>query len=473
MKESLMDHAPADLTTLLECQRAAWRARQPDYAQRMGDLARLRAALKSKVEEFARAIDADFGCRPRYETLISDGMVVLHAIDHALAHLRRWMKPQHVRAGWLFPLARCEILPKPLGVIGILSPWNYPVNLALVPLVDALAAGNHAMLKPSEHTPRTSALLAELIADVFPPERVAVVQGAAGIAAAFAALPFDHLFFTGSTATGAKVMAAAAPNLTPVTLELGGKSPAIIAPGNVNATTVARIAAGKFLNAGQTCIAPDYVLLHETDRDAFVAHLHDYVAKHYPSLRDSLDYASIVNDAQYTRLHRWLDEARAAGARVITLPDDDANDPARRVLAPTLVLDAPETIALMDEEIFGPVLPIVTFRHVDEAIAYVNARPRPLALYHFDHDTARTQRVLAACIAGGVCVNDTVLHFVQSRLPFGGVGASGMGAYHGHAGFLTFSKQMPVFRQARWSSFALLRPPYGKLAEWLARFLTR
>lgn len=468
-----MGHASVDLSALLGRQRAAWRARQPDYVQRMDDLARLRAALKLKLEEFARAIDADFGCRPRHETLLSEGMIVLHAIDHARVNLKRWMKPRHMWAGWLFPLARCEILPKPLGVVGILSPWNYPVNLALIPLIDALAAGNHAMLKPSEHTPRTSALLAELIAGVFPSERVAVVQGDASLAAAFAALPFDHLFFTGSSATGAKVMAAAAPNLTPVTLELGGKSPAIVAPGNANATTVARIAAGKFLNAGQTCIAPDYILLHEADRDAFVVHLRDYIAKHYPSLRDSCDYASIVNDAQHTRLCGWLEEARAAGAQVITLPDGDANDPVRRVLAPTLVLDAPKTISLMHEEIFGPILPIVTYRNINEAIAYVNARPRPLALYHFDHDTTRTQRLLAACIAGGVCVNDTVLQFVQSRLPFGGVGASGMGAYHGHAGFLTFSKQMPVFRQARWSSFALLRPPYDKLADRLVKFLTR
>ncbi|MEO6967784.1 MAG: coniferyl aldehyde dehydrogenase [Rhodanobacteraceae bacterium] len=465
--------AVTDLTATLQAQRAAWRARQPGYAQRMDDLARLRAALKRKLEDFARVIDADFGRRPRHETLISDGMVVLHAIDHARAHLKHWMKPRRVRADWLFPLARCEILAKPLGVVGILSPWNYPVNLALIPLVDALAAGNHAMLKPSEHTPRTSALLAELIAGVFPPERVAVAQGGAGVAAAFVALPFDHLFFTGSTATGAKVLAAAAPNLTPVTLELGGKSPAIVAPGNADATSAARIAAGKFLNAGQTCIAPDYVLLHESDRDVFVAHLRGYVDEHYPSFRDSRDYASIVNGAQYTRLRGWLDEACAAGAQVITLPDCGANDPSQRVLAPTLVLDAPETITLMREEIFGPVLPIVTYRNIDEAITYVNARPRPLALYHFDHDIARTQHVLDACIAGGVCVNDTVLQFVQSRLPFGGIGPSGMGAYHGHAGFLTLSKRMPVLRQARWSSFALLRPPYGKFADRLLKFLTR
>lgn len=460
------------LATLLERQRAAWRAQAPDYAQRMDDLTRLRAAFKTRLEAFVRAIDEDFGRRPRHETLIADGMTVLHAIDHARRHLKRWMQPRRVGPHWVFLPARCEIIVKPLGVAGILAPWNYPLNLVLIPLVDALAAGNHVMLKPSEHTPRTSALLDDLIRAAFPRERVAVVQGNATVASAFASLPFDHLFFTGSTATGAKVMAAAAPNLTPVTLELGGKSPAIVTPDYPLKLAAQRIAAGKLLNAGQTCIAPDYVLLHESLRDAFVQHLRDYVSQHYPILRDSPDYTSIVNAAQYTRLAAYLDEARAAGARVITLPDEQANDAPARVLAPTLVLDAPDSIALMREEIFGPILPIVTWKEIGEAIGYVNARPHPLALYHFDNDRARTQHVLNSCDAGGVCINDTVLHFAQSRLPFGGVGASGMGAYHGHAGFLTFSRRVPVFRQARVSSFALLRPPYRKLADFLVRFLT-
>jgi len=300
-----------------------------------------------------------------------------------------------------------------------------------------------------------------------------VVQGDASVAAAFAALPFDHLFFTGSTATGARVMAAAAPNLTPVTLELGGKSPAIIAPGYPLKTAAERIAAGKLLNAGQTCIAPDYVLLPEGARTEFVQQLRDYVARHYPALRESPDYASIVNDTHYARLRGYLDEARAAGATLIALPDEAANDARARVLAPTLVLNANENLRVMHEEIFGPILPIVTYRRIEDAIAYVNARPRPLALYHFDHDHARTRRVLDACVAGGACVNDTVLHFAQSRLPFGGVGTSGMGSYHGHAGFLTFSHRMPVFRQSRLSSFALLRPPYRGLADRLTEFLTR
>lgn len=468
-----MDTPGTGLCQLLHRQREAWRARPPERAQRMDDLARLRAAFKARLEDFARAVSADFGHRPRVETLLADGVPAVHEIDHVLRHLKRWMRARRVGTDASFLPARCEIIPRPLGVVGIISPWNYPVNLALVPLVDALAAGNHVLLKPSEHTPRTSALLAEMLAEVFPPERVAVVQGGAEVAAAFAALPFDHLLFTGSTAVGAKVLAAAAPNLVPVTLELGGKSPAIMAPGCATSRNVARIAAGKFLNAGQTCIAPDYVLLHAAERDAFVGHLREYVAAHYPALRAGGDYASIASDAQHARLLAWLDEARAAGAQVVTLPDDASGDRARRILAPTVVLGAPDSIALMRGEIFGPVLPVVTYREFDETIGYVNARPRPLSLYVFDDDRARVGRVLAACTAGSVAVNDCVFQFVQSRLPFGGVGPSGMGAYHGHAGFLAFSKQMPVFRQARWSATAWLRPPYDARVERLLRFLLR
>ena len=467
-----MDTPITRLDALLQAQRAARQARTPDYAQRMDDLARLRRAFKARLEDFVRAVSTDFGHRPRVETLLADGMPVLNEIDHVREHLRRWMRTRRVAADATFFPAHCEIVTRPLGVVGVVSPWNYPVNLALIPLVDALAAGNHVMLKPSESTPRTSALLAEVLAEVFPIERVAVVQGGADVGAAFAALPFDHLLFTGSTAVGAKVLAAAAPNLTPVTLELGGKSPAIVAPGCVNARNVARIAVGKFLNAGQTCIAPDYVLVHETERDAFVALLHTCVARHYPPPDGGGDYASIINDAQHARLCAWLDEARGAGAQIIPL-HAGLHDEARRRIAPTVVLDAPDSLALMREEIFGPVLPVVTYRHFDEALDHVNARPRPLSLYVFDDDQARIKRVLATCTAGSVAVNDCLFQFAQSRLPFGGVGSSGMGAYHGHAGFLAFSKQVPVFRQARWSATAWLRPPYGARAERLLRWLLR
>ncbi|HVB84922.1 MAG TPA: aldehyde dehydrogenase family protein, partial [Rhodanobacteraceae bacterium] len=315
--------------------------------------------------------------------------------------------------------------------------------------------------------------LAELLASVFPQERVATVLGGPEVGATFTTLPFDHLFFTGSTAVGRKVALAAAPNLTPVTLELGGKSPAIVAPDYPLATAAARIAAGKLLNAGQTCIAPDYVLLPTAAREGFVQALRSYVQQHYPALRDTPDYTSIVSERQYARLKHLVEDARAKGATVVTLPGEDAHDPARRVFAPTLLLGVDDGMAVMQEEIFGPILPLVGYGAIEEAVAYVNRHPQPLALYHFDHDRARTERVLDQTLAGGVSVNDAVLHIVQSRLPFGGVGPSGMGHYHGHAGFLTFSKQKSVFRQARFSSLALLRPPYGAFAERMLKFLTR
>jgi coniferyl-aldehyde dehydrogenase len=463
-----------ELRPTLEHLRAAQARQVPDYAQRRSDLQRLRAALKAALPAMDAALNADFGRRSRHESLVSDGMTVLHEIDHLLGHLRGWMRPQRRRTDWLFWPARAEVRFQPLGVVGVISPWNYPVNLALIPLATAIAAGNHVYLKPSEHTPATSAWLRALLADVFPDGRVAVALGGPEVAAAFAALPFDHLFFTGSTAVGRRVMAAAAQNLTPVTLELGGKSPAIIADGYPLPTAAARIASGKWLNAGQTCIAPDYVLLPQASRDGFVQALRAEVQARYPQLDDNPDYTRIVNPGQYQRLRGYLDDARARGAEVIELvPVERARADQQRLIPPTLVIEPGDDTRLMQEEIFGPILPIRSYQTLDDAIGYINAHDRPLALYHFDLDRARTEHVLQRTVAGGVSVNDTVMHIAQSRLPFGGVGPSGMGHYHGHDGFLTFSKQKPVFYQARWSSMSLFKPPYGKLADFLVRFLTR
>ncbi|HPA01786.1 MAG TPA: coniferyl aldehyde dehydrogenase [Chiayiivirga sp.] len=464
----------SDLAPTLERLRRAHAAKVPDFAQRRDDLRRLRSVFKARMDEMVGAVNADFGGRSRHETLLTDAMTVLAEIDHTLRHLRRWMRPQRRSVDWLFLPARAQVRFQPLGVIGVISPWNYPVNLALIPLVSAIAAGNHVYLKPSEHVPRTSAFLASLLAEVFPTNRVAVALGGADVAAAFSALPFDHLFFTGSTAVGRHVMAAAAPNLTPVTLELGGKSPAIIAPGYPLATAAARIATGKWLNAGQTCIAPDYVLLPRQSRDAFAQALRSEVGARYPQLDANPDYTRIVNEGQYRRLRALLDEAREKGATVLPLREiDPAKADAERLIAPTLVLDPPSDTRLMREEIFGPILPLVSVDSVDAAIDYVNARERPLALYHFDLDRARTEQVLDRTVAGGVSVNDTILHIAQSNLPFGGVGPSGMGAYHGHEGFLALSKRKPVFYQSRLSSMALFKPPYRGLADRLAKFLTR
>ena len=338
----------------------------------------------------------------------------------------------------------------------------------------AIAAGNHAYLKPSEHTPRTALWLRELLADVFPADRVAVALGGPGVGAAFAALPFDHLLFTGSTAVGRKVMAAAAPNLTPVTLELGGKAPAIVCADYPLESAAARIASGKWFNAGQTCIGVDYALIDAPRRDAFVAALRAQVAARYGDFAEAGDYTRIINDTQLARLRGYLDDARGRGCEVIELA---AIDPARaqreRLLPPTLVLDPPDEAALMREEIFGPILPVRSYRTLDDALAVVAAHARPLALYPFSRDRATVERILARTSSGGVTVNDTLVHFGVHDLPFGGIGPSGMGAIHGKAGFDTFSKQLPVFRQSRLAASDWIKPPYRGLVDRLVRLLAR
>ena len=469
--DAIADTQPADLAPTLQRLRDAWQARKPDYAQRRDDLQRLRDALKRRLDEMARTIAADFGHRSLDESRIADGMTALNEIDHLLRHLRRWMKPRRVGVGWRFLPARAQVRPVPLGVVGVIAPWNYPVNLALIPLATAIAAGNHVFLKPSEHTPRTSAFLRDLLAEVFPADRVAVATGGAEVGAAFAALPFDHLVFTGSTAVGRKVMAAAAANLTPLTLELGGKSPAIIGEDYPVDKAAARLATGKWFNCGQTCIAPDYVLVPAGKRDALVAALRAEVhARYGKDLGNRGDYTRVVNDGQYARLQGYLDDARARGVEAITLAGQA--DPAQRLLPPTLLLDPPDDATVMQEEIFGPLLPVKGYRSLDEAIAYVNGRDRPLALYPFSHDRATIDTILHHTLAGGVSVNDTLLHFAIGDLPFGGVGPSGMGAYHAKAGFDAMTKQLPVLRQARLAGSDLLKPPYSK-AKWLIDLIVR
>jgi coniferyl-aldehyde dehydrogenase len=465
------DTPTTELRPTLDRLRAAWQARKPDAAQRRDDLQRLRQALASRLDAMAAAISADFGHRSTDESRIADGMTVLNDIDHLRGHLRGWMKPRRVGVGWRFLPARAQVRPMPLGVVGVIAPWNYPVNLALVPLATAIAAGNHVYLKPSEHTPRSSGFLRELLAEVFPADRVAVATGGAEVGAAFAALPFDHLVFTGSTAVGRKVMAAAARNLTPLTLELGGKSPAIVCDDYPIAQAAARLATGKWFNAGQTCIAPDYVLVPERKRDALVQALRDEVRSRYGAAFDNAgDYTRIVNDGQYARLQGYLDDAHRRGIETLVLAG--AADPAQRLLPPTLLLDPGDDAAVMQEEIFGPILPIKGYRTLDEAIDYVNGHERPLALYPFSRDHATVERILRDLPAGGVSVNDTLFHFAIPGLPFGGVGASGMGAYHGRAGFDAMSKQLPVLWQTRRSGGDLLKPPYRK-AKWLIDLIVR
>ena len=462
-----------DLDALLAMMRAAWTKNTPSYAQRMSDLERLRAGVLKHKDAICEAVSADFGRRSKHETLLADVMMVLDDIKHIRKHLRSWMADKRVAIDFKAWPARGRIIYKPLGVVGVLAPWNYPVMLSLGPLAAAIAAGNHVILKPSENTPRTSSLLAKLLAEVFPSERVSVVLGGPELAAAVSALPLDHLLFTGSTSVGKLVMAAAARNLTPVTLELGGKSPTIIAPDFDVSKAATRIAAMKLLNAGQTCIAPDYVLLPEAQRDAFVAAFQAEVRQSYPALASNSDYTSIVNTRQAQRLRGYLSDASEKGAEVISICDGNQPGNDSNVLPPTLVLNTKPEMRLMQDEIFGPILPILTYSTIEEALAYVNAQARPLAFYLFDRDKARQQRVLNAITAGGVTLNDCALHVTQQNMPFGGIGPSGMGHYHGHAGFLTFTKAMPVFEQARWSGFWLLKPPFKGLADKALAFLVR
>ena len=450
--------------------RTAWQANKPGYAQRRDDLKRLRAAVKLQLPQMVAAMQADFGQRAEAECRLADGMTTLAAIDYLLAHLRDWMRPLPVSPGWRLLPARAEIRPVPLGVVGVISPWNYPVNLALIPLATAIAAGNHVMLKPSEHTPATSAWLASLLAAVFPDNRVAVIQGGAEVAAAFSSLPFDHLKFTGSTAVGRKVMAAAAEHLTPLTLELGGKSPAIVCADYPIEKAAARLATGKWFNGGQTCIAPDYVLVEggaarvQALADALAAQVR---ARYGDDLAASPDYTRIINDRQYQRLMAHLADAHGRGLEVRALAGVPADAAARRLIAPTLILQPGNDATVMGEEIFGPLLPIIAVGSLEAAIARINAGDRPLALYPFSHNRKAVERLLTGTVAGGVTVNDTLLHFAAEGLPFGGVGASGMGAYHGRAGFDAMSKQLPILWQRRFAASDFLKPPYKPLQRLL------
>jgi acyl-CoA reductase-like NAD-dependent aldehyde dehydrogenase len=444
----------------------------PSWKLRVDRLQRLARMLREQREAFAAAIDADFGQRPAEETTLLELFPSLAAVRHALRHGRRWMRPRAAPTSLAFLPGRNRLLPQPRGVVGIIVPWNYPLFLAVGPLVDALVAGNRAMVKMSEFTPRFSALFAEQVGQYFAADEVVVIIGDAAVAQAFTSLPLDHLLFTGSTAVGHHVMRAAAAHLTPVTLELGGKSPAIIGPGADLAQAVERILVGKLVNAGQTCIAPDYVLLPRKRMDDFVTLARAAMARLYPDLANNRQYASVVSDRHFARLAALRDEAVAAGARAEGLAETSA-DPAHRLFPPQLLLDVPEAAQVMREEIFGPLLPLVACDSIGQAIDYVNARPHPLALYLFERDPAAIEAVLARTQAGGVTVNDTLYHIAQHGLPFGGVGASGMGGYHGKAGFETFSHLKPVFTQSRWSGAGLLRPPYGKRFKRLLELLLR
>jgi coniferyl-aldehyde dehydrogenase len=470
----LLSH-PTDLAARFEAQRHAF-AQEPDPSLqvRLSRLDRLLALIDTHEAAIVQAIDADFGGRSAHETRLAELFVVRAGIRHARAHLKTWMRTRRVPTALYFRPGYNRLTPQPLGVVGVVAPWNYPFQLAIGPALAALAAGNRVLIKPSELTPRLSALLDGCIRDAFDPGELSVVTGDVETGKAFVRLPFDHLFFTGSTAVGRDVAQAAAANLTPVTLELGGKSPAIVDPSADFAAAARRIAFGKLLNAGQTCVAPDYLLVPAGSAETIAQHLTATIARCYPTLADNPDYTAIVSARHRARLADLVDEARAAGARVIEIrPAGERFDADSRKFPPTLVIGAPDTTRLMREEIFGPVLPIVEYADLDDALARLRRHDRPLALYWFGRDAARRDRVLRETLSGGVTVNDCLWHLAQEHQPFGGVGPSGIGAYHGKWGFDTFSKHKPVFHQARWNGTALFHPPYGKTFDLLLRVLSR
>lgn len=411
------------------------------------------------------AIDRDFEGRSADETLLAELLPSVQGLRHAERHLHRWMKPSRRKVGLAFQPARAQVLYQPLGVVGVIVPWNYPLLLAIGPLTGALAAGNRVTLKLSEATPATGLLLKALLERVFPSDLVSVVLGEVEVGQAFSGLPFDHLLFTGATTVGRHVMSAAAQNLTPVTLELGGKSPAIVS-GSVPLDTAAeRIAFGKLVNAGQTCVAPDYVLVPRERLDAFAEAYRRAVHRLYPIIADNPDYSAIINPRQLQRLEHLLADARDKGARVLDLYPGEPRQGRR--LPPHLVLEASDDMQVMQDEIFGPLLPLVPYDTLEQALAYVQQRPRPLALYYFGYDRGEQAHVLRHTHSGGVCLNDTLLHVAQDDLPFGGIGASGMGHYHGHEGFLTFSKAKAVLAKQRLNAARLIYPPYGKALQRL------
>lgn len=443
-----------------------------ERAVREARLDALLALVHDNAERFVEAIAADFGHRSAHETRLLELFPSFEAIRHNRSHVGAWMKPQGKSPSIWFRPGRARIIPQPLGVVGIIVPWNYPLYLAVSPLAAALAAGNRVMIKMSEFTPRTGALLAELATRYFSEDQVAVVLGDAAVGADFARLPFDHLLFTGSTKVGHDIMRMAADNLTPVTLELGGKSPVILGPDYPLAKAAERIMVGKLLNAGQTCIAPDYVLVPAGREQAFIEAARAVVAKCFPDLAATPDYTAIINERHYQRLQGYVADAEARGAKIEPL-STAAADATRRKLPPLAVLNVDDNMRVMQDEIFGPLLPILPYTDLDAAIAYVNRHPRPLALYCFENDAGRRDRVLNETIAGGVTVNDTILHIAQENLPFGGVGPSGMGHYHGIEGFRTFTKQKAVFYQSGLNGMSLFNPPYGALFERLTKFLMR
>lgn len=460
----------ADMQRIFLAQRSAYSLRpMPSASERVNNLQRLRDVLVKYQDDLCDAVSQDFGHRSKDETKIAEILTSLEAIKYSSKHVHGWMKPQKRHSGLLATPAKARVAPQPLGVVGVIVPWNYPIFLALGPLVGALSAGNRVMIKTSSFTPRLGETLKRMLGEAFTEDTVAVITGRGEVSEAFSHLPFDQITFTGSTNVGRTVMANAAANLTPVLLELGGKSPAIVHESFPVADAAERIAFGKCWNAGQTCVAPDYLLMPRGKTDEFVITFTAQVSKMYPTLLTNADYTSIVNEKQYTRIQSYLEDARAQGARVIEINPANEHFENTRKIPPTIVLGATPDMLIMQNEIFGPVLPILEVESLSQALEFVNARPRPLALYYFDYDEARADYVVSHTHSGATGINDVVTHVGVDDLPFGGVGPSGMGRYHAKEGFETYSNMKAVLERSKFYSVRYILPPFNKAAHGLVK----
>ena len=465
--------AEEKMLELLRLQRESYLAEGEVSAEtRIDRLDRTIDVLVANAEKISEAMNADFGCRPRQVNLMTDVTGSLENLKHAKKHLRKWMKAE--KRPSMFPLGllggRSSIQYQPKGVVGVIAPWNFPLGMVFEPLAGVIAAGNRAMIKPSEFTPATSQLIDEMVSKTFDPTEIAVVTGGPEVGQAFSSLAFDHMVFTGATSVARHIMAAASKNLVPVTLELGGKSPTVISETADLREAIERIMVGKMLNAGQVCIAPDYVMLPEGKMDEAVAIAREVVAEMYPTLLANEQYTAMLNERHFQRMQKNIDDANERGAQVVAINpanEDFSVNPTQKI-PPTLILNPDDDALCMQDEIFGPLLPLKTYTRFEDVISYINARPRPLAAYYFGKDSSEEHRFLTGTTSGGACVNDVMFHMLQKDLPFGGVGPSGMGSYHGIEGFKAFSHAKSVYKQPGKipvTKLAGFMPPYGDASE--------
>lgn len=469
-----------DVSDLEETMKTVLDAMRQDYLKegvvtaetRIDRLQRGIDGLVKYSDQLVEALNADFTCRPREVSLLTDVGAGIAPLKHAIKHLRSWMKPE--KRPTMFPMnlmgGRSRIEYQPLGVVGIIAPWNFPVNMVFAPLAGVLAAGNRAMIKPSEFTPATSAVMADLIKEFFDPMEVSLFDGGPEVGQAFSGLPFDHMIFTGATSIARHIMAAASRNLVPLTLELGGKSPVVISRTADIEKSLGRIMLGKTMNAGQICLAPDYLYVPEEKLPEVIEAAQKAVAAMYPKILDNNEYTSVINERHFKRLNGYLEEAQARNQQIITINpanEDFSTQQGTLKIPPTLIPEPADDLTVMEEELFGPLLPIKTYSNFEETIDYINSKPRPLAAYYFGDDKAEETALTSRTTSGGFCVNDVIMHVMQEDLPFGGVGPSGMGAYHGFKGFQTFSHAKSIYSQASINIAKLggMLPPYGKATE--------